>query len=113
MSFTWRISIKPLPKPTSSARASFVPVQTPQDIQVGDQIVWTNEDSEAHFPSPVLTSQDTAYSFMGDQIAGNSSSPGFAPGNTGIVQYFCANHPGEKGSFEVKATPDAGTEPKT
>ena len=49
MPFTWRISIKPLPNPTPTARASFVPVQTPQDIQVGDQIVWKRRQPGA-FP---------------------------------------------------------------
>jgi hypothetical protein len=39
---------------------------------------------------------------MSNQIAANSSSPGFAPGTPGTITYHCSLHPGETGSFVVK-----------
>jgi hypothetical protein len=99
MPFTWRIRIIPLPNPQPDKRAQFVWAQQPQ-IQVGDQIFWSNEDSEPHFPVPDGDPQP--YDFMANQVAPNSTSSAFAPTKAGPpVTYHCKLHPGETGSFDV------------
>jgi len=102
MPFTWRINIKANPKPPGPAVFAF-DVNPPQ-IQIGDQIIWSNDDTVAHFPTPVGQS----YQFMPTQIAPQSTSPAFAPGTPGTVNYVCALHPDEKASFAVGAAPPQG-----
>jgi plastocyanin len=99
MPFTWRINIKPNPKPGGPAVFEF---DQPPQIQVGDQIIWSNQDSVAHFPTPDPPPPPTA--LMSNQIAPHSTSSAFAPGNVGTVNYFCSLHPTEKASFTVQST---------
>jgi plastocyanin len=96
MPFTWRINIKKNPKPPGPAVFEFD--QAPQ-IEVGDQIFWSNQDSVAHFPTPL----DPTFVFMPNQIAANSTSPAFAPGQTGKIDYICSLHKDEKGTIDVVA----------
>ena len=49
MPFTWRINITPNPQPPGPAIFKF---DQPPQIQVGDQIIWSNDDTVAHFPDP-------------------------------------------------------------
>ena len=93
MPFTWTITI-----PKSSGLASFDPPT--QNMQVGDQIFWRNDDTKAHYPHP-----NADFVFMANQIAPNSTSPGFAPGTPGTITYHCCLHPGETGTIEVQAPP--------
>ena len=101
MPFTWRINIRQNPKPPGPAIFEF---DQPPQIQVGDQIIWSNNDTLAHFPKPVGQS----YEFMPSQIAPQSTSPSFAPGTQGTIDYYCALHPDEKASFAVGAAPPQG-----
>ena len=99
MPFTWRINIETNPKPPGPAVFEFD--QNPPQIQVGDQIIWSNNDTVAHFPTPVGQS----YAFMPNQIAPQSTSPAFAPGTPGTIAYKCALHPDEAARFVVGAAP--------
>jgi len=94
MPFTWRINITPNPQQYGPAIFTF---DEPPQIQVGDQIIWSNNDTVAHFPAPVGQS----YVFMPNQIAPNSTSPGFAPGTPGTISYVCSLHAGETGTIVV------------
>ena len=82
MPFTWKINIRKGPKPTGLPAIYEFDLPT-QDIQVGDQIIWSNNDTVAHFPVP----SDGSFAFMSNQIAPNSTSSGFAPGNPGPIKY--------------------------
>jgi plastocyanin len=99
MPFTWRINIKPNPTPGGPAIFEF---DQPPQIQVGDQIVWSNDDTLAHFPTPV----DQTYAFMANQIAANSTSPAFAPSQQGTIRYHCSLHPSETGTIVVGPAPE-------
>jgi len=94
MPFTWRINIMPNPQPPGPAIFAF---DQPPQIQVGDQIIWSNNDTVAHFPTPV----GQQYAFMPNQIAPNSTSPGFAPSTSGTINYICSLHPGETGTITI------------
>jgi plastocyanin len=94
MPFTWRINIRQNPKPPGPAIFEF---DQPPQIQVGDQIIWSNDDTVAHFPTPV----NQTYVFMTNQIAAKSTSPGFAPSTPGTINYVCSLHPGESGTIVV------------
>jgi len=96
MPFTWRINIKPNPTPSGPAIFEF---DQPPQIRVGDQIIWSNGDSVAHFPAP----DSSAFSFMTNQIAPQSTSPAFSPGTLGTVTYHCSLHPTEKSSYVVQS----------
>lgn len=93
MPFTWRINIKPNPNPGGPAIFEF---DQPPQIQVGDQIIWSNDDSVAHYPHP-----NADYVFMSYQIAPNSTSAAFAPSGPGTISYHCCLHPGETGTIVV------------
>jgi plastocyanin len=88
-----RVSIDPSPL----TRVSFDP--STLNVEVGDQIFWTNNDSQPHWPglkNPADGSIDTTF-FMPNQIAevsdlGPSSSSIFSPGATGTLQYVCSLH---------------------
>jgi plastocyanin len=98
MPFTWRINIKPNPTPPPPVIFQF---DQPPQIQVGDQIIWSNEDRVAHFPAP---DNPASAAFMTNQIASYSTSSAFAPGTVGTVDYHCSIHPGETGTFVVQAS---------
>lgn len=97
MPFTWRINIRPNPQPSSPA------IYQPQQVQaeVGDQIIWSNDDNVPHFPTPA----GRGYQFMPNQIAAHSTSPAFAPGTAGTINYFCSLHPSETGTIVVTSSP--------
>ncbi len=66
---------------------------SPLDVRVGDQVFWTNNDSEPHWPG--LSNQGTLIDktfFMPNQIAADSSSDTFAPGVAETLEYVCSIH---------------------
>jgi plastocyanin len=94
--------IKSDPSPLS--RVSFDPSLL--SAQVGDQIFWTNNDSQPHWPG--LKNEDGSVDntfFMPYQIAGNDTSPTFSPGVAGRLEYVCSVHRdppcSEPGTIEV------------
>jgi plastocyanin len=97
MPFTWRINIKPGPAP---GQASFEFEELPQ-VQVGDQIFWSNDDTAPHWPA--LDGNPTF--FMSNQIAGTSTSSSFTPSREETITYICSLHPGETGTIEVGPPP--------
>lgn len=103
MPFTWRINIKKNLEPPPRAVFEF---DQPPQIQVGDQIIWSNTDSLPHFPTP----DDPSIVFMPNQIAGGSTSPAFTPSKTGTISYTCSLHRGEKGAIDVSERPNDQSE---
>ena len=104
MPFTWKINITRNPKQPGPAIFEF---DIPPDIQIGDQIIWSNNDTVPHFPTPV----DQKFVFMANQIAGKSTSPGFAPSANGTIDYVCSLHKGESGTIVVGSKPPAAPPP--
>ena len=91
-----RVSVDPSP-----LKVSFDP--SPLDVEVGDQIFWTNNDVQPHWPG--LKKPDGSIDesfFMEYQIAGGDSSATFSPGVAGPLEYACSLHctPGEPCSEE-------------
>jgi plastocyanin len=90
--------------PSPLNRVSFDP--SPLAVNVGDQIFWTNNDSQPHWPG--LQNEDGSIDetfFMPYQIAGDDTSPTFAPGVEGELKYVCSIHRdppcSEPGTIEV------------
>ncbi len=81
MPFTWQISI--------NQRGSGFTYDPPElDAAVGDQIFWTNNDENEHWPG---LPHNPTY-FMADPIAPDSSSATFVPGVKGTVSYIDSLH---------------------
>ena len=100
MPFNWRINITKNPK--SGGPAIFTFEQIPPQVQVGDQVFWSNQDTVPHWPATA----DNPTEFMSNQIAATSTSPGFSPNAAGTISYICSLHKGESGTIQVAA---AGT----
>ena len=98
MPFAWRINITK--NPTRGKPAIFSFEETPQ-VQVGDVIFWSNNDKVAHWPGL----PGNASAFIPNKIAKNSTSPVFAPGQVGTINYICSLHAGESGVIQVLPTP--------
>lgn len=97
MPFSWVINID-TQSPTS---AKVDP--NPLNASVGDEIVWANNDGRAHFPALANGTLNTTF-FMLNQIAPNSSSSVFRPGDAETFNYACSLHPNdanEKGTIKV------------
>ncbi len=117
MAAQWQININPVELPPaqdvwaslerrvssdpSPPKVSFDPPQL--DVEVGDQIFWTNNDSEAHRPG--LKNADGSINddfFMQYSIAPDSSSDTFSPGVADVTDpqnpkplvlvYVCSLH---------------------
>lgn len=81
-----RVNVDPSPP-----KVSFDP--SPLNVVVGDQIFWTNNDSQPHWPG--LENEDGSIDttfFMPYQIAGGDTSPTFSPGVAGALKYVCSLH---------------------
>ncbi len=83
-----RVSVDPSPQ-----KVSFDP--SPLAVEVGDQIFWTNNDSQPHWPSRIVRNEDGSMtidqtSFMEYQIAGGESSDTFSPGVAETIEYVCS-----------------------
>ena len=85
----------------SSSRAKFDP--DPLQAKVFDQIFWTNNDREAHWPALLKKNGDLNKTFfMSNQIAPNGdTSSVFAPNAKASYTYVCSFHPEERGTIEV------------
>jgi len=106
MPFTWRINITRSPKRRGPAIFEF---EQEPDIRIGDQIIWSNDDTVPHFPTPV----DQPFVFMANQIAAKSTSSAFAPNAAGTIKYVCSLHNGESGTIEVGDAPPVDPPPST
>lgn len=86
-----------------SPRVVFNP--DPLAANTRDQIFWTNNDSEAHWPGLVNADGtiNTTF-FMPNQIAGNGdASPIFSPSSPATFKYKCSlpGHENETGTITV------------
>ena len=104
MPFQWLIKIG------KSAPATFSP--NPLNAAVGDEIVWSNNDSQPHWPGLVQSNgQINTTFFMPNQIAPNSTSTTFIPSAAGPLPYRCSLHPNESGTIQVSAVGAQATPP--
>lgn len=95
-----KISIDPNSE-WDSPRAVFDP--DPLEAKTRDQIFWTNNDSEAHWPGRLNDDGtiDKTF-FMENQIAPNGdTSPTFSPAVPATLEYACSLHPDEQGTINV------------
>ncbi|MEA2784611.1 MAG: hypothetical protein QOF71_715 [Candidatus Eremiobacteraeota bacterium] len=95
--FSWVIDIN-----TKSATSATV-TPNPLNVSVGDEIVWANNDGRAHWPALANGTLNTTF-FMPNQIAPNSSSSSFRPGDAETFNYVCSLHPHdthEQGTIKV------------
>ncbi|MGC2108887.1 MAG: hypothetical protein WA655_05175 [Candidatus Korobacteraceae bacterium] len=70
-------------------------------VQPADQIMWANNDQQlAHWPGLCDENGNilNEYYFMRYQIAPNSPSTTFTPGENITLHYVCSLHPDEKGT---------------
>ena len=81
-------------------RVTFNP--NPLYAQTGDEIFWTNNDSEAHWPG-LLNSDGTINGsfFMSTRIRNGDVSPIFLAAVQATFNYACSIHPDEKGAIIV------------
>jgi len=102
MPLSWTININP--NPAKPPLVCFDPDPPHPQIEPGDQIIWANNDTQAHWPG-LQNSNGTINEtfFMPNQIAPHSSSPAFAPSSSGTLNYTCSLHPDEKGAIQVIA----------
>jgi len=101
MAIERRIIIKPN-APGASPRVSFDP--NPLQANPADQIFWTNNDTQAHWPG--VPGNPTF--FMSNQIApGGDVSPVFSTTVVGTLTYVCSinGHQNETGSIVISTTP--------
>ncbi|HKV10305.1 MAG TPA: hypothetical protein VJ725_19345 [Thermoanaerobaculia bacterium] len=96
MPFQWRITI-------SRTAQGVVFNPDPLQAKTRDQIFWTNNDTEAHWPG-LLQSDGTINTtfFMPNQIAPNGgTSSTFSPSVPSSFKYACSLHPNEQGTITV------------
>src|ERR1043165_6694696 len=102
MAIERRITITTAP-PGSSPRITFAP--NPLQANAMDQIFWTNDDSQPHWPG--RKNDDGSVNptfFMPNQIAsGGDVSPIFSSTVSGTLNYVCtlAGHQNETGSIVI------------
>lgn len=86
MPFIWQISINK--NPAGKPRIKFDPNPL-NNVAVGDQIIWTNNDDQPHWPA--LQKSDGTIDqnfFMENQIAPHSPSNTFVAGTNGVLNYL-------------------------
>ncbi|HXT49920.1 MAG TPA: hypothetical protein VN811_02700 [Thermoanaerobaculia bacterium] len=76
MAFTWQIHIHKV----EGGGYAYDPPEL-DGVQVGDQIIWSNGDDVAHWPGLVDGSTTNPTYFMPNQIAPDSPSDTFVPGD--------------------------------
>ncbi len=100
MSFSWPIEIN-AHAPSSPQKFAPNPLT---NVAAGDEVIWSNNDSHAHWPGLVNPdgSIDQKF-FMLNQIAPHSSSTSFRPSTAGNLKYVCVlpGHQGETGTIQV------------
>src|SRR6476659_939703 len=98
MSFVWNVTIRQAA--TSGGYAYDPPALT--GVEIGDQIVWANDDSVAHWPGLVTETGINDTYFMANQIAPHEPSGAFVPGVSGTVTYVDSLDPqGPTGTIAV------------
>jgi plastocyanin len=101
MAIERRIVITPN-APGASPRVTIAP--NPLQANPSDQIFWTNDDTQAHWPG--VPGNPTF--FMSNQIApGGDVSPVFSTIVVGTLNYICTlnGHQNETGSIVISTTP--------
>lgn len=92
-------------KAGGSPRITFTPGSLPANV--ADQVFWTNNDTQPHWPGLVVGSDINKTFFMPNQIApnGNTSSV-FSPGQPGPLTYKCSleGHQDETGTIVVTSS---------
>jgi plastocyanin len=66
------------------------------EVQVGDEITWTNDDADAH----TVTATSGANFDSGTLAQGATFT--FKAEKAGTIAYFCALHPSMKGTITVR-----------
>lgn len=81
-------------------RVTFTP--DPLHASTLDQIFWTNNDSDAHWPG-LLNANETINTtfFMPSRIGNGETSPSFVPTTPAVFNYVCSIHPDERGVIIV------------
>ncbi|HZS29156.1 MAG TPA: hypothetical protein VFB76_18155 [Candidatus Angelobacter sp.] len=98
----WTILIKKNSSPPPAPGVVFEFTQSP-DVKVDDQIIWSNHDTQAHWPG--LPGDSTFFfdqPIPGVDKFGPKSSSTFVPGKPGTINYICSIHPDETGVIEVQ-----------
>jgi plastocyanin len=98
------IEINPIGNPTKDQTAEFAP--SPQPVQVGDIIIWRNNDEGAkHQPKPPDGGDDDWVRLIARALNGQPATStrfGFQEvPDPSEVQYVCALHANEKGTLNV------------
>ena len=93
MAFTWSITIV---KHSGAPGFTYVP-KVLKDVAVGDEIIWTNETDQPHWPG---APGNTKY-FMANQIAPHSPSTTFIPTAVGTLTYKDSLTSGDPGGSIV------------
>jgi plastocyanin len=101
MPFTWQIKINKNPAVTPRVRFDPNPLN---NVEIGDQIIWTNNDNSQHWPALKTDGQINNQYFMANPIAPNSPSDTFVPSAAGTVNYVCYFHQEETGSINIVAS---------
>ena len=103
MAFQWQININSTGQ--SSPRAAFDPGTL--NASARDQIFWTNNDTEPHWPGPKDSEGNVDQDgWFPNQIAGRSefstdTSAQWSPSLPGSYPYACSLHPNEEGTIIV------------
>jgi plastocyanin len=96
MPFVWNVTIRKTPQ-----GYEYDPQQL-EDVEVGDQVVWANDDDVAHWPGLVTSTGIVDTYFMANQIAPHSTSGAFVPGVAGTSTYVDSLDPqGPQGTIVV------------
>jgi hypothetical protein len=99
-------------KITIKAGAPAVFDPNPQTVFVNDSVFWHNDDQQAHWPAPILSSNPTKFDqtgFIAFQIPPNTSSNQVSFGSVQTIRYGCTLHldkngnPLETGQIIVKS----------
>jgi len=101
MANTLKIDINP--NPGGNPRVKFDP--DPLQANTLDQIFWTNNDSQPHWPGLLKDGGtiDNTF-FMNNQIAPNGDrSSSFSASRPVTYQYVCSLHTNERGTIQVTA----------
>jgi plastocyanin len=98
MPFTWQININKTP--VGPLGVTFDPNPL-NDVAIGDQIFWTNNDNAQHWPALKSDGKIDNQFFMDNPIAPNSPSDTFVPDANGTLNYVCFLHQDETGTIIV------------
>jgi len=103
MPFTWQININQNPAGVPAVRFDPNPLN---NVEIGDQIIWTNNDGVQHWPA--LKNGDGTLNnqyFMANAVAPNSPSDTFVVSETPqTLNYVCFLHQDEAGAIVVTAS---------